>query len=119
MLVDVWWFPATNNPLEPCYAYWSTNNEPKAPVRFFGISTVGPTMFNYHDYQPNEIPPGLTSIYIHLEINIICSLDISLKLPTDRDCNKECILSTFTNKLKRAVHIAPVSDWPDTWPTCE
>lgn len=69
---DVWWFPGTNNPQEPCYGYWNIRDEQNTPWQFFGLSSVGPTILEYDTFTPGIIPPG-----------------IELDIPNEQ-CTKEC-----------------------------
>ena len=55
---DVWWFPGTNNPQEPCYGYWNIRDKQNTPWQFFGLSSVGPTILEYDTFTPGIIPPG-------------------------------------------------------------
>lgn len=69
--VDVWWFPGTSDPEKPCYGYWDTLDDQHTPVQFFGLSSVGPTILQYHQYKPNSLSPGkslLTSLQYSLYV---------------------------------------------------
>uniref|UniRef100_A0A1X7U0R2 Uncharacterized protein n=1 Tax=Amphimedon queenslandica TaxID=400682 RepID=A0A1X7U0R2_AMPQE len=57
--VDVWWFPGTSDPSKPCYGYWNAKDELKTPVRFFGLSSLGPTILDYRDFEPQKIPQNI------------------------------------------------------------
>jgi hypothetical protein len=48
---DVWWFPGTSDPDKPCYGYWDSNDTTHTPVRFFGLSSLGPTILNYSQFK--------------------------------------------------------------------
>ena len=58
-LCDVWWFPGTNDPNKPCYGYWNAKDDETTPMRFFGLSSLGPTILDYFDFKPGTIPPGI------------------------------------------------------------
>lgn len=62
MFVDVWWFPGTNDPTQPCYGYWSAKNRSKRPVQFFGLTGVGPTILDYYTFS-KDTPRKLSSTY--------------------------------------------------------
>lgn len=107
MDVDVWWFPGTNDPNKPCYGYWNIRDKENTPVRFFGLSSVGPTILDYSKFQPGMIDG---------------SVDISV--PND-GCNQECKppvtrsrepLKKEAKMASRSVRVA--APWPD-WPSCE
>lgn len=101
--VDVWWFPGTNDPTKPCYGYWSQRNR-ITPVRFFGLSSVGPTILDYSNFQPGEIKEGV---------------DLSLPL---KGCDKECHPPMQRNKRmtkkRHNVQVGYGTIWP-TWPSCD
>ena len=72
-LCDVWWFPGTNDPDKPCYGYWNAKDDETTPMRFFGLSSLGPSILDYFDFKPGMLPPGIlesqypsTSAYIIL-----------------------------------------------------
>ena len=47
---DVWWFPGTSDPDQPCYGYWNSLNKLHTPVQFFGLSSLGPTILDYSNF---------------------------------------------------------------------
>ncbi len=51
-LCNLSWFPG-----KQCIAYWSSVKT-DAPVRFFGISSLGYTILNYSSFMPGVLPPG-------------------------------------------------------------
>ncbi len=70
---DVWWFPGTPDPENPCYGYWDAKNtDPHTPIRFFGLSSVNRTVLDYYTFNVGPPPKS-----------------ISLKLP-NMGCSKEC-----------------------------
>ncbi len=56
--VDAWWFTGTSDPEKPCYGYWDALDAQHTPVQFFGLSSVGPTILQYHQYKPGSVPSG-------------------------------------------------------------
>ena len=100
-LVDVWWIPGTSDPNMPCYGYWNVHNS-STPVRFFGLSSLGPTILDYFNYRPGSIT--------------------LIELPK-MNCEKECVppsvLKTKHEKRRSSVRMSPDvrSMWPD-WPSC-
>lgn len=50
----MFWFPFNK---DLCYGYWDSVAN-SIPIRFFGISSLGPTILNYHDYKPHHLPDG-------------------------------------------------------------
>lgn len=95
--VDVWWFPGTNDPSKPCYGYWNIRDKINTPVRFFGLSSLGPTILDYSQFMPGAIPDGV---------------DMSTP-PTG--CDKEC---EPPRKVKGRVKSRTRAPWPN-WPSCE
>ena len=64
ILVDTWWFPGTNNdPNNPCYGYWNAKDNLYTPVQFFGLTSLGPTMLDYYNFKPNDIPSSKYIMY--------------------------------------------------------
>ena len=101
--VDVWWFPGTNDPNKPCYGYWNIRDKINTPVRFFGLSSIGPTILDYFKFQPGVLDD---------------SVDISM--PND-GCNQECKPPVARGARMKDGEPAPRSvaaPWPD-WPSCE
>lgn len=100
--IDIWWFPGTNDPTKPCYGYWNIRDKVNTPVRFFGLSSIGPTILEYHQFKPGMIQSDV---------------DISMPLT---GCDKECEppLVERLRKAKEGPSRATVpSDWPN-WPSC-
>ena len=99
-LVDVWWFPGTSDPNLPCYGYWNVHNS-STPVRFFGLTSVGPTILDYFNYRPGSIT--------------------LIELPK-MNCEKECVPPSVlkTKHEKRSsVHMSPdVRSMGPDWPSC-
>ena len=108
MDVDVWWFPGTNDPNKPCYGYWNRRDEINTPVRFFGLSSIGPTILDYYKFMPGVIMD-----------------DIDLSMPLT-NCNKECEPPPAARRKKehqmKATEIPSAgkahAPWPE-WPSCE
>lgn len=101
--VDIWWFPGTSDPSKPCYAYWSIRDEVNTPYRFFGLSSLGPTILNYYLYQPGVNEEGK-----------------DLSVP-NADCEKECEppMSLRGRNSKMKVSKDDPYPWPsDFWPSC-
>jgi hypothetical protein len=99
--VDVWWFPGTNDPSKPCYGYWNRRDKMNTPVRFFGLSSLGPTILDYHSFKPN-----------------VLVADTDLSLP-HAGCDKVCeppILKKRSSHRKHAMQVAPPGL---DWPSCE
>lgn len=61
-LCDVWWFPGTNDPNKPCYGYWNAKDDETTPMRFFGLSSLGPSILDYFDFKPGMLPPGILEL---------------------------------------------------------
>lgn len=103
--VDVWWKPGTNDPNNPCYGYWNARDTQETPVRFFGLSSIGPTILDYWDFNPGKV------------------VDISLP---ETNCRKECEppkgSPRYKNKSNGVRVAGGLSDirltWPN-WPACE
>ena len=103
MEVDVWWFPGTNDPDKPCYGYWNVRDEVNTPVRFFGLSSIGPTILDYYKFMPGAIMDGI---------------DLSMPLT---HCNKECEPPARRKHQMKATKTPAGkarAPWPD-WPSCE
>ena len=103
--VDVWWFLGTNDPSEPCYGYWNVRDKIKTPFRFFGLSSIGPTILDYHDFIPDKIEGDI---------------DISMPLT---GCSKECEPPVLKKKMevmrmRGNGSVKAAAPWPD-WPSCE
>ena len=100
--VDVWWYPGTSDPSKPCYGYWNSVDELKTPVRFFGLSSIGPTILDYHNFRPGELME-----------------DADLSLPLE-GCDKECeppVLRKIKDFRKRR-ELNVGAPWPN-WPSCD
>ena len=52
----MWWFPGTKDPSKPCYGYWNAKDDVKTPIRFFGLSSLGNSILDYHDFKIGMIP---------------------------------------------------------------
>ena len=100
--VDVWWFPGTNDPSKPCYGYWNIRDKVNTPVRFFGLSSIGPTILDYFDYKPEDLPSNI---------------DIS---KPRTGCDKECE-PPLLNMFKKTKGNGAGSAYPAAlnWPSCE
>ena len=68
---DVWWFPGTSDPSNPCYGYWDARNKTHNPVKFFGITSIGPATLDYTSYDVRPI-------------------SVALDLPNNSSCFKKC-----------------------------
>ena len=99
--VDVWWFPGTNDPNKPCYGYWNIRDQIKTPFRFFGLSSIGPTILDYHDFKPGIIDDEADISMPGTGCNEICESPVLRKI--------------ITMKRQRSTVQAP---WPN-WPSCE
>ena len=108
----MWWFPGTNDPEKPCYGYWNAKDDINTPVRFFGLTSVGPTILNYHDFEPNKIPQSIIiAIFYYFGMDI----DIEMK-PPNENCYKKCE-PPVAKLLKKPVGNAKWSEI--NWPSCE
>ncbi|XP_019856606.1 PREDICTED: uncharacterized protein LOC109585102, partial [Amphimedon queenslandica] len=96
--VDVWWFPGTSDPSKPCYGYWNAKDELKTPVRFFGLSSLGPTILDYRDFEPQKIPQN-----------------IEMTKPND-NCHKKCE-PPLADVLKKS-SVDSVKWSKIDWPSC-
>ncbi len=99
-LVDVWWFPGTSDPNMPCYGYWNVRKT-NTPIRFFGLSSLGPTILDYFNYKPGSVT------------NIV--------LPKT-NCEKECEPPVKKLRRRNQKYLASQqqdirSMWPN-WPSC-
>lgn len=98
--VDVWWFPGTNDPSKPCYGYWNTR-DPRIPIRFFGLSSVGPTILDYYEFMSGVMQKGI---------------DLSMPLT---GCDKQCEPPVVRKRAKKSANSMNVRAlWPN-WPSCE
>lgn len=59
---NVWYFPGTDNPDDPYYAYWSRMDKQNTPQRFLGLSSIGVTILDYTSYKPGPIDPHMFDV---------------------------------------------------------
>ena len=100
--VNVWWFPGTSDPENGCFAYWSKTNELNTPFRFFGLTSVGPTILNYNSFEPGKIDEN-----------------IELFKPNASKCSDKCKppLLEKMQVMRRSSKIVR-APWPN-WPSCD
>lgn len=68
-MCNVWYFPGTEDPDNPYYAYWSRIDRDNTPVRFLGLSSIGVTILDYTTFKKGPVPLHL------LEVPENCSND--------------------------------------------
>lgn len=100
--VDVWWWPGTSDPENGCFAYWNFVEEPYTPVRFYGLTSVGPAILDFYNFKPNVLMEGT---------------DLSLPL---KGCDEECKPPVLKkrNVAKKRLSKYFGAPWPE-WPVCE
>lgn len=103
--VDVWWFPGTNDPNKPCYGYWNIRDKMNTPVRFFGLSSLGPTILDYSKFRPGMLDDS-----------------VAISMPNS-GCSQECkppVAAGETPIMKddKTASRNVAAPWPD-WPSCQ